>query len=107
MDRSRNGRNTQSRQPGQTPQRPAKRRAIVVAAAPEPDLAELQELLRTSGVAVVGELTQNREHPHPNLYLGPGKVEELKAMVKRLDATVVACDDELTPRQQRNLEKEL
>src|SRR5215210_7032195 len=68
---------------------------------------ELKELLRTAGVAVVGELIQRRDRPHPNLYLGPGKVEELKALVKAADANLVACDDELTPRQERNLEKEL
>jgi GTP-binding protein HflX len=71
------------------------------------DLSELKELLRTAGVAVVGELVQHRDSPHPNLYLGPGKVEEVKALAKAADANIVVCDDELTPRQQRNLEKEL
>jgi len=71
------------------------------------DLAELKELLRTAGVAVVGELVQHREAPHPNSYLGPGKVEELKALVARLDANLVAVDDELSPRQERNLEQAL
>jgi GTP-binding protein HflX len=74
---------------------------------PEGDLAELKELLRTAGVAVAGELIQRRDKPHPNLYLGPGKVEELKALVTSADANLVACDDELSPRQERNLEKEL
>ena len=41
-------------------------------------LRELGELLRTAGVAVVGELLQRREQPHPNTYLGPGKVAEAK-----------------------------
>jgi len=71
------------------------------------DLAELKELLRTAGVAVVGELVQHREAPHPNTYLGPGKVQELKELVARLDANVVAVDDELSPRQERNLEQAL
>jgi GTP-binding protein HflX len=71
------------------------------------DMAELKELLRTAGVAVVGELVQHREAPHPNSYLGPGKVEELKALVAQLDANVVAVDDELSPRQERNLEQAL
>jgi GTP-binding protein HflX len=71
------------------------------------DLSELKELLRTAGVAVVGELVQHREAPHPNTYLGPGKVEELKELAKRLDANLVACDDELSPRQERNLETAL
>src|SRR3954464_12527173 len=71
------------------------------------DLAELEELLRTAGVAVVGRLVQHREAPHPNSYLGPGKVEELKELVKRADANIVATDDELSPRQERNLEQAL
>ena len=51
--------------------------------------------------------TQKRDKPHPNLYLGPGKVDELKPLIKELDANLVVADDELTPRQQRNLEAEL
>jgi GTP-binding protein HflX len=58
-------------------------------------------------VAVVGQSVQNRDKPHPNTYLGPGKVEEVKAAAKAADANVVACDDELSPRQERNLEGEL
>jgi GTP-binding protein HflX len=71
------------------------------------DLSELKELLRTSGVAVVGELIQHREAPHPNSYIGPGKIEELKELIKRADANLVATDDELSPRQERNLEQAL
>ncbi|MGI9099803.1 MAG: GTPase HflX [Solirubrobacteraceae bacterium] len=86
----------------------AAQRAVCIAALPDgEDLAELKELLRTAGVAVVGELIQHREAPHPNTYLGSGKVEELKDLVKRTDANVVACDDELSPRQERNLEEQL
>jgi GTPase len=86
----------------------AKNRAIVIGVMPQgDDLSELTELLRTSGVAVVGKLVQHLDQPHPNTYLGPGKLEELKEEVKRLDANVVACDDELSPRQERNLEQAL
>ncbi|MHB8693517.1 MAG: GTPase HflX [Solirubrobacteraceae bacterium] len=70
-------------------------------------LAELEELLRTAGVAAVGKLVQRRDKPHPNSYLGPGKVEEVKQELKRADANLVACDDELSPRQERNLEQAL
>src|SRR3954467_4605554 len=109
MQRSRNGRagQTPARQNGAQAGR-ARQRALMIAALPEgDDLSELQELLRTAGVATVGELVQHRERPHPNLYLGPGKVDELKPLLKAADANLVACDDELTPRQERNLEKEL
>jgi GTPase len=86
----------------------AKERAICVGVMPEgDDLSELRELLRTAGVAVVGELVQHRDSPHPNTYLGPGKLEELKDLIKTADANVVACDDELSPRQGRNLEEAL
>jgi GTP-binding protein HflX len=86
----------------------ARQRAICIAALPVgEDLSELHELLLTSGVATVGDLVQHRERPHPNTYLGPGKVEELRELVKRADANLVACDDELSPRQERNLEEAL
>jgi GTP-binding protein HflX len=71
----------------------------------EPDLAELRELLRTAGVAVAGEMTQRREIPEPNSYFGSGKIAELKALAKEVNANVIACDDELLPRQARNLEE--
>jgi GTP-binding protein HflX len=86
----------------------ARQRAFCIAALPAgEDLSELGELLRTAGVAVVGEMVQRREQPHPNSYLGPGKVAEAKAQAKECDANLIACDDELTARQERNLEEAL
>src|SRR5919202_1228672 len=86
----------------------ARQRAYCVGVSPTgDDLSELKELLRTAGVAVVGELVQHRERPHPNLYIGPGKVEQLAELARKADANLIACDDELSPRQERNLEKEL
>jgi len=70
-------------------------------------LDELTELLRTAGVAAVGELHQHRDRPHPNTYLGPGKLDELRGLLADADANLVACDDELSPRQERNLEQAL
>jgi len=114
MERTRSGRGAQSRYPkgasanGAQPTQKAAQRALAVAALPEgDDLAELAELLHTAGVAVVGELVQHRAQPHPNTYLGPGKVAEAKALAHECDANLVACDDELTPRQERNLEEAL
>src|SRR5689334_1284535 len=104
MQRSRNGRLSQTRYGEAERTTRARQRAVCIAALPEDsDLHELEELLRTAGVAVVGKLVQRREHPHPNSYLGPGKLEELKELIKRSDANLVACDDELSPRQERNL----
>ncbi|HKH23202.1 MAG TPA: GTPase HflX, partial [Solirubrobacterales bacterium] len=59
------------------------------------------------GVATAGELTQVRDEPDPNRYLGRGKLAELKRVIAASDANLVACDDELVPRQERNLEQEL
>jgi GTPase len=73
----------------------------------EDPLAELKELLRTAGVATAGELTQPRAEPDPDRYLGRGKLAELKREIAAADANLVACDDELVPRQERNLEQEL
>ncbi len=70
-------------------------------------LAELKELLRTAGVATAGALVQRRDEPDPDRYLGRGKITELKREIKAADANLVATDDELVPRQERNLEKEL
>ena len=111
MDRSRNGRSASAFSPesasnGSQPAQRARQRAFCVAALEEgDDLAELGELLHTAGVAVVGEMVQHRELPHPNTYLGPGKVAEAKAAAKACDANLIACDDELTARQERNLEE--
>ena len=112
MQRSRNGR-TQPSPPSSDSTRPrgrARQRAYLIAAIPDGDeheLAELGELLRTAGVAEVGELVQRRDHPHPNTYLGPGKIDQLKLELTHADANLVACDDELSPRQERNLEQKL
>jgi GTPase len=86
----------------------ARQRAFCIAAGPdEADLSELKELLRTAGVAVAGELTQRRAEPDPDRYFGKGKLAELKQAIKAADANLVAVDDELKPRQERNLEQAL
>lgn len=73
----------------------------------EDSLAELALLADTAGVDVVGELTQKLSRPHVETYIGPGKVEELKALAEETLAEVVIFDDELLPRHQRELEKAL
>jgi GTP-binding protein HflX len=114
MDSRRNGRAERAQHQshgtrnGTEPTARAAQRAFCIAALPEgEDLAELGELLRTAGVAVAGEMIQHREAPHPNTYLGPGKVAEAKAAAKACDANLIACDDELSARQERNLEEAL
>jgi len=78
-----------------------------VPAGEDDHLAELEELLRTAGVAAVGKAVQRRDQPHPNTYVGAGKLDEVKAQIAATDANLVACDDELSPRQERNLETAL
>jgi GTPase len=88
--------------------RRAAQRALTIGVAPdELDLSELRELLRTAGVAVTGEMVQRRERPDPDRYFGRGKLAELKRAAKEADANLIAVDDELLPRQERNLEEEL
>jgi GTPase len=106
VERGRNGRAAESRYGVGIRNPRARQRALCIAVGPEePDLAELRELLRTAGVAVAGEMTQRRAAPDPDRYFGRGKLAELKQAIKEQDANLVACDDELLPRQERNLEE--
>src|SRR5215204_6170346 len=108
MDRGRNGRQNESRPGEGIRSARARQRAFIIAAGPdEIDLSEMRELLRTAGVAVNGEMQQRRPRPDPDRYFGKGKLTELKRAVKEADANVVVSDDELAPRQERNLEQEL
>lgn len=70
-------------------------------------LAELSLLAKTAGVNVIGTLTQRLDTPNPATFIGSGKLEELHAYVLETGASVVIFDDELSPRQQRELEKVL
>ena len=112
MQRSRNGRSGETAQTAGIENRRARQRALAVGVLPsqgngDDPLAELKELLRTAGVATAGDLIQYRDTPDPDRYLGKGKIAELKREVERKNANVVATDDELAPRQERNLEAEL
>ena len=69
-------------------------------------LAELAELSRSARALVVGTVSQRLDRP-TQIYLGKGKLEELKGLIYAKRASTVICDDELTPTQQRNLEKAL
>lgn len=73
----------------------------------EESLDELEELAKTAGAAAVGRIIQNREAVHPGTYIGKGKIEEVKSLLLALDATGIICDDELSPAQLNNLEREL
>lgn len=94
---------------------PQPERAILVAVSPadsttertEEYLAELEFLLETAGGVTVRKVIQNLQHSDPHTYVGSGKLEEIKEYRNALDADLIVCDDELTPIQLRNLEKEI
>ena len=70
-------------------------------------LDELSALAATAGVRVVGRLAQRLIRPNASTLIGSGKVTEIKAAAEDLEAEVIIFDRELSPRQQRNLEREL
>ncbi|GAA4439489.1 GTPase HflX [Bremerella cremea] len=73
---------------------------------PNDPLDELDGLATTAGTTVVGKLTQRRDRPDPGTYLGKGKIEELKLCADASSADVIIFDNELSPGQTRNLERE-
>lgn len=73
----------------------------------EDSMIELAQLVETAGAEVVGMTVQNRDSIHPGTYVGSGKLQEIRQMIFDLQATGIVCDDELSPAQLRNMEKEL
>ena len=65
----------------------------------------MERLADTAGLRVVGSLEQRLDRPHPATYIGSGKVEELIALRADTGAQVVIFDEELSPAQQRELER--
>src|SRR5256714_14018857 len=70
-------------------------------------MAELAELARTAGTEVVGTDLQRRSEVQPSHFLGAGKVEALHEMVREGAFDMLVCNEDLSPRQQRNLEGSL
>jgi GTPase len=73
----------------------------------EDSLSELAALAHTAGAEVVGSMIQRLHHPDVATYIGKGRTQELAALEKQLAFDLVIFDDELSPSQQRNLEKVL
>ncbi|MGQ9914344.1 MAG: GTPase HflX [Thermogutta sp.] len=73
----------------------------------ETPLEELVGLAEAAGLRVVGQVIQRREAPDAATYVGKGKAEELRQLVRSRAAAVVVFDNDLSPAQARNLEKEL
>jgi len=70
-------------------------------------LAELQALAQSAGAEVLGRVVQSRPDPEAATLIGSGKLRELEDVAAALDANAVLFDHELTPTQQRNLERAL
>ena len=68
-------------------------------------LNELTLLADTAGLDVVGQATQKIRAPNPKTFIGPGKVEEVSALVEEVQADIVVFDEELSGRHLRELEK--
>ena len=71
----------------------------------EESLQELRQLTETAGIKVVCETIQSRNMPNPTYFIGEGKVEELKPLIEELNADAIIFDEELSPGQNRNLER--
>jgi GTP-binding protein HflX len=71
----------------------------------EESLAELRALAESAGARVVGEILQRRDRPDPATLVGAGKLEEIAGAAASLDADVLLFDHDLSPSQQRNIEK--
>ena len=67
-------------------------------------LQELSELVGTAGLEVVGSCIQKLNAPNPKTYIGSGKVDDIIQLIQTLNAKTLVFDDDLTPKQQRNLE---
>ncbi|GAX91776.1 GTPase HflX [Effusibacillus lacus] len=68
---------------------------------------ELKGLVETAGAEVISDVVQARKYPEPSTYIGKGKLQELAAVVKELEANLAVFDSELSPAQVRNLEQAL
>ena len=66
---------------------------------------ELVELGKTAGLDVQFVIIQKLEHPKVSTYIGKGKIDEIKSLILENKITCILVDDELSPAQSKNLEK--
>lgn len=71
----------------------------------EEPLSEIMSLAETAGAEVVEVFSQNLERSHPATYLGKGKIDEIASQLDQLEVDLVIADNDLSPAQERNLEK--
>ena len=87
-------------------------RAVLVQASPDglPEESEREEFIElavSAGAIVVAELFTSRKRPNPRYFIGKGKLDELKTLIRQNDAELVISCASLSPSQERNLEREL
>jgi len=87
-------------------------RAVLVHASPDglPDESEREEfaeLARSAGAVIVAELVSSRRRPDARYFIGKGKLDELRSLIRMNDAELVISSAALSPSQERNLEREL
>jgi len=73
----------------------------------EESLAEFRELASSAGAEIVGEFVQRRDRPDPATLIGTGKLHEIAGAAASAQADLILVDHELSPSQQRNIEKEV
>jgi GTP-binding protein HflX len=73
----------------------------------EESLAEFRELVASAGAEIAGEFVQHRDRPDAATLIGKGKLQEIAGAVASVNADLVLIDYELSPSQQRNIEKEV
>ena len=106
--------NKENNTPAEEPQ-DLRERAVVVAVIrdgqpieqAEEFLGELEFLAETADIVTVRRFTQRLPQPSSRIYVGPGKLEEIAAYCEENEIDVVIFDDELSPSQTRNIEKEM
>jgi GTPase len=87
-------------------------RAVLIQASPDglPEESEREEFIElavSAGAIVTAELTTSRKRPNPRYFIGKGKLDELKTLIRQNDAELVISCASLSPSQERNLEREL
>jgi len=98
---ARMARSTASAEDAEQEKRPAARFSA------EESLGELRELAASAGAQLAGEFLQHRDRPDPATLIGRGKLQEISGAAASAAADLIIFDHELTPSQQRNVEKEV
>ncbi len=78
-----------------------------IASLEESDLEEFKALVNSTDAEIINILTGSKDKPSAKFFIGTGKLDELKVIVKSQKIELILFNHKLTPSQQRNIEKEL